>query len=156
MKGFRSSILTRWHRDILERMACRRLTRWCRRIDAMADEEFAAMLQLAVVAGSASQDVHDPLDWLYRAMRQAAGNAGPLRTGAYRDHLTAHAQPFHVRLVSAIDQLSPERYGLLALFMWGARCEEVAEWQATSQEDVAIRVDQTARDLAAHVFGTKP
>jgi hypothetical protein len=122
----------------------------------MTDEEFAAMLQVAVVAGSASQDVHDPLDWLYRAMREAAGKAGPLRTGAYRDHITAHAQPFHVRLVSAIRQLQPERYGLLALFMWGARCEEVAEWRATSQEDVAKHVDQIARDLAALVFRTRP
>ena len=156
MKGFHPNILSRWHNDVLERVACRRLTRWCKRVAAMTDEEFATRLQLAVIAGSASKDIDDPLDWLYRAMREAAGKAGPLRTGAYRDHTTVHAQPFHARLVAAIRQLPPEQYGLLALFMWGARCEELAERQATSQDAVAKRIDQIARDLASTVFRTKP
>jgi len=156
MKGLHPNILTRWHNHVLERVACRRLTRWCKRVAAMTDEEFARKLQLAVIAGSASKDIDDPLDWLYRAMREADGNAGPLRIGAYRNQTTVHAQPFHVRLVAAIRQLPPEQYRLLAAFMWGARCEELAKWQTTSQDAVAKRIDQIARALASSVFRTKP
>lgn len=156
MEGFRPNFCTRLHGVVQGRLARWRLTRWCSRIEAMTDPQFAATLQLAVVAGSPSEEVQDPLDWLYRAMRSAGGKAGPFHEGVYDDHITTYAQPLHVRLVSAIRKLSAERYALLALFMWGARCEEVAAWRAASQEDVATRIDQIARELAASVFGTRP
>src|SRR5688572_20506997 len=109
MKGPTPKFLIRLHGRVLERRACWRLARWCRRVRGMTDEQFATMLKVAVVCGSVSQDIQDPLDWLYRAMREAAARAGPLYRETTPNHVTSYAQPFHVRLVSAIAQLAPER-----------------------------------------------
>lgn len=120
----------------------------------MTDKQFAHKLAITVFGSDPTRQVRDPLHWLYCAMRDAAAKAGPKRQGLYEEHLTTHAQPMNLRLVRAIGELSSERYELLALFIWGARCEEVARWQDSPQEDVANRVDMIARELASRVFGS--
>lgn len=155
MKGFVPQSLIRLQVRIVTWWACRRLAHWCTRISAMTDNQFAQKLTVTLLGSNPSREVRDPLDWLYCAMRDAAAKAGPLHEGAHEKHLTTHAQPLNVRFVRAISQLSPERYALLALFMSGARCEDVAQWQATSQEEVAERIALLARELAARVFGTR-
>lgn len=155
MTGLIPQSLIRLHGLIVTRWACRRLARWCMRISAMTDKQFANKLAVTVLGSNPSRNVRDPLDWLYCAMREAAAKASPHREGLYEEHLTTHAQPINLRLVDAIAQLSSERYALLALFMSGARCEEVARWQESSQEDVANRIDMIARELAARVLGSR-
>lgn len=122
----------------------------------MPETDFAAELVDGVVNLSVHGDTREsPLTWLYRAMRDAAGTAGPLRTAVHTEHAASYAQPFNVRLAASIPNLPPDQYALLALFMmYGARCEDVAKWEGASQEEVADRIALIACELSAEVFGT--
>lgn len=151
MTGFVPQSLIRLQGRIVTRWACRRLAHWCARTARMKEEDFLGTLVQSVV----SSGPEDPLKWLYRAMRDAAGKAGPYLEGMSAESLTLHAQPINVRLVTAINQLSRGRYALLAAFMWGARCEDVAKWQGSSQEDVANQIALLVREVASRVFGSR-
>lgn len=121
----------------------------------MPKSDFAAELVDCVVTASLHGGrCEAPLTWLYRAMRDAAAKAGPPPAGVHPAHSATHAQPLNVRLAASITSLPPDQYTLLAIFMYGARCEDVAKWEGTSQEDVADRISQIARELAVQVFGT--
>lgn len=120
----------------------------------MPESDFAAELVDCVVTASLhGSRCEAPLTWLYRAMRDEA-KAGPPPAGVHPAPSDTHAQPLNVRLAASITSLPPDQYVLLAVFMHGARCEDVAQWEGTSQEDVADRISQLARELAVQVFGT--
>lgn len=121
----------------------------------MPETDFAAELVDDVVNSSMHGDRREsPLTWLYRAMLDAAETVGTLRAAIHTEHAASYAQSFKMRLVASISRLPPDQYASLALFMmYGARCEDVAKWEGTSQEKVADRIAHIARELSAELFG---
>lgn len=155
MKGFKPETLDGLRSRLVRWRAVWRLRRWCTRITNMPESDFAAELVDCVVTASLHGDrCEAPLTWLYRAMRDAAPKTGSPPAGVHPAHSATHVQPLNVRLAASITSLPPDQHTLLAIFMYGARCEDVAKWEGTSQEDVADRISQIARELAVQVFGT--
>lgn len=155
MKGFEPQTLLALRSHLVRWWAVWRLGRWCERIATMPEADFDAELLDSVVNLSMDGDRREsPLTWLCRAMLDAAGTTAPLRAAIYIEHAASYTQSFKTRLAASVSSLPRDQYASLALFMMhGARCEDVAEWEGTSQEEVADRIAHIARELSTELFG---